>query len=134
MAAGDENADSVDEGSVGDDTILADEAVLTVNEIEDVLRDAFAEADQLVSITIVQGGNASVGGDFTSGSPGPSLDCVGNRHHPIYRGVSHPHTAKVELESRNLRSLLRRGAASQWTSDQGNDSLRPKPPGLSDAL
>lgn len=113
MVAVDDNADSADEGSAGDDTILADEAVLTVNEIEDVLRDAFAEADQLASITIVQEGDSSVGGDFISGSPGPSLACVGNRHRLIYRGVGRSHTVKVKLERHNPRSLFRRGTASR---------------------
>lgn len=54
-----------DDGSVGDDTILADEAVLTVNEVEEVLRDAFAEADQLVSIANTQEGSIPVSEDLT---------------------------------------------------------------------
>ncbi|KAF9648321.1 hypothetical protein BDM02DRAFT_2279947 [Thelephora ganbajun] len=58
-AAVNEDASSADEDSVGGDTILADEAVLTVNEVEEVLRDAFAEADQLVSVTNAREGGAS---------------------------------------------------------------------------
>lgn len=76
VVAGNEGAGSADEDSVGDDTILADEAVLTVNEVEDVLRVAFAEADQSVSITNVQGA-ISVGYDLSSDLPRHSFGCTG---------------------------------------------------------
>lgn len=86
---GNEDMGSVDENSVGDDTILADEAVLTVNEVEEVLRDAFAEADQFASIINAQGA-APVGDDLTPDLSGPLLGCTGIPHHLICRGASYP--------------------------------------------
>jgi hypothetical protein len=109
------------EGPVGDDTVLADEAVLAVNEVEEVLRDAFEEADQLASITNDQGATP-VGDDPTLVSPGSSLDCVGIRWYPRLRPERH-----------NPRSSCRRGAGSPRTSNQGNSHLYSKPPGLSDS-
>ena len=82
VVAGNEGVGSADEDSVGDETILADEAVLTVNEVEDVIRDAFAEADQLVSITNVQGA-ISVGHDLSSDSPRHSFGCTGIPDYPV---------------------------------------------------
>lgn len=70
--AGNEDADSADEGSIEDVTIIASGAVLTVNEVEEVLRGAFAEADQLASITNAQG-VVPVSMVLASDSPGPSL-------------------------------------------------------------
>lgn len=68
VTTGDGDMDDADEGSAGDVTILADEGVLTVNEVEEVLRGAFAEADQLASITDAQEDAAPASDDFTSGS------------------------------------------------------------------
>lgn len=71
--AGKEDGDSADEDAVGDDTVLVDEAVLTINEVEEVLRHAFAAADQSVSIASEQG--ATLVGDYLSSvSPKPSPD------------------------------------------------------------
>jgi len=55
VEAGNVDSDSADGDSIGDVTIVASGAVLTVNEVEEVLRGAFAEADQLASITNAQG-------------------------------------------------------------------------------
>jgi len=100
VEAGDDDIDSSDEGSVGDDTVIASGPVLTVNEVEEVLRGAFAEADQLASITNAQC-TVPVSKGLTSGSPGRSLGCVDNRRHPIYRGGSRPDVTKVRLEGYN---------------------------------
>ena len=67
-----EDVDSADEDSIGDVTIITSGAVLTVNEVEEVLRGAFAEADQLASIKNVQG-VVPVSVVLASDSPGPSL-------------------------------------------------------------
>jgi hypothetical protein len=117
-----------DEGSVGDDTVLADEAVLAVNEVEEVLRDAFAEADQLASITNDQGATP-VGDDPTSVSPGPSLGCVGIRHHP---GRESPRTTQTR-EAQPPKFSAGEGPLPRRTSNQGNSHLHSKPPGLSDS-
>ena len=85
IVAGTEDTDSTDEASVGDDTILVEEAVLTVNEVEEVLRGAFAQADQL--ITDAQEGTIPVGEDLTSDSPRPSQSCVDIQRYPICRGT-----------------------------------------------
>ena len=77
VVADNEDVYSVDEEPAGDDTILADEAVLTVNEVEEVLRGAFTEADQLASTINPQEGSIPVGEDLISGSPGPSICCIG---------------------------------------------------------
>lgn len=69
VEAGNEDAGSADEDSIGDVTIIASGAILTANEVEEVLRDAFAEADQLASITNV----APVSVVLASDSLGPSL-------------------------------------------------------------
>jgi hypothetical protein len=58
-----------DEDPVGDDTILADGAVLTVNEVEEVLRDAFAETDRLVPAPNALEGVTSVGDVTTISTP-----------------------------------------------------------------
>lgn len=50
-----------DDDSAGDNTILGDGAVLTENEIEEVLGDAFAEANQLVPSLSARGCTALVG-------------------------------------------------------------------------
>jgi len=78
-----EGGDSADEDPVGKNTTLAEEAILTVNEVEEALRDAFAEADQLSSIKNDQGA-ASVGKDITLVSPRPSLYCIGGWRCPVY--------------------------------------------------
>ena len=119
---GDEDVDSTDEDSVGNDTILAGGAVLTVNEVEEVLRDAFAEADQLASITNAQG-TVPVSENLTSDPPGRSLHCVDNQHCLIDGGGTRPHIAKVRSERRNPRSFRGRGTTSTRTGDQGNDYL-----------
>lgn len=72
VEAGNEDADSADEDSIGDVTIIAGGAVLTVNEVEEVLRGAFAEADQLASTTNSQG-VIPVRVVLALNSPGPSL-------------------------------------------------------------
>lgn len=82
VEADNEGVDSADEYSVGDDTIIAGGPVLTVNEVEEVLRVAFAEADQLGSITNAQG-VLPVSGDLTPDPSGPSPGCVDNRHYLI---------------------------------------------------
>ena len=66
-----EDVVSSDEDSVGDDTIFADGAVLMVNEVEEVLRDAFAETDQLARTTDSQGGTTSVSDCPAPDHPGP---------------------------------------------------------------
>ena len=83
VVVGEEDEESADEDPVGDDTVLADEAVLTVNEVEEVLRDAFEEADQLASITNDQGAT-SVRDNPTLVSPGSSLDCIGIQYYHVY--------------------------------------------------
>lgn len=129
VVAGSDDTDSADEGSVGDDTILAGEAVLTVNEVEEVLRDAFAEADQLASITNAQG-PIPVGEDLILDLPEPSLYCLDVRHHSVRRGTD---TDKVRLKRYDLRGSCRRGTAFRRTGDQGNAYLYSKPPDLSNA-
>lgn len=115
VLGGKQDEESADEDPVGDGAVLADEAVLTVNEVEEVLRDAFKEADQLASIVNDQEGTTSVGDNPTLVPPGPSPDCTGIRHYP---NAGH--------------DPGRRGIASPRTSDQGNDHLHSKPSGLSD--
>jgi len=115
VLGGKQDEESADEDPVGDDTVLADEAVLTVNEVEEVLRDAFKEADQLASIVNDQEGTTSVGDNPTLVPPGPSPDCTGIRHYP---SVKH--------------DPGRRGSTSTRTSDKGNDHLHSKISGLSD--
>jgi len=117
-AISDETVGEEDEDPVGDDTVLADEAVLTVGEVEEVLRDAFKEADQLASIANDHEGTTSVGDDPTLVPPGSSSDCTGIRRYPSARPERH--------------NPGRRGTAPPRTSDQGNDHLHSKPPGLSD--
>jgi len=72
VEADNEDVDSADEDSIGDVTIIVSGAVLTVNEVEEVLRGAFAEADQLASITSAQGA-VPVSVVLGSDSIGPSL-------------------------------------------------------------
>ena len=71
--AGKEGRDSADEDAVGDDTVLADETVLTMNEVEEVLRHAFAAADRSPSIPSDQGATL-VSYCLSSTSPEPSSD------------------------------------------------------------
>ena len=120
--AGKEGGDSADEDPVGNDTVLADEAILTVNEVEEALRDAFAEADHSGSVKNDQG-SISVGKDLTLVSPGLSPDCIGVRHCPVCRGASHEHTSKVKPKRHDPRSFCRSGTAPRRISDQGNDLL-----------
>lgn len=129
VAGGEE--ESADEDPVRDHTVLADEAILTVNEVEEVLRDAFEEADQLASITNDQGATP-VGDDPTLVSPRSSVYCIDVQHHHVYRGASCNNIPGVRPEKHNPRSFCRRGTASPRTGDQGNDHLHSKPPGLSD--
>lgn len=70
--AGKDDEDNA-EDTVGDDTILADETVLTMNEVEEVLRHAFATADRSASIPSDQGATL-VGYCLSSASPEPSPD------------------------------------------------------------
>lgn len=112
VVAGKEGGDSADEDPVGDDTVIADEAVLTVDEVEDALRDAFAEADQSVSITPDQDGASSVGENLTLVSPESSPDRIGIRNHSAYRGASREHGSKARPERHSPRNPCRRGIAS----------------------
>lgn len=64
VVAGKEDGDNADEDAVGDDTVLIDEAVLTINEVEEVLRHAFAAADQSASSASEQG--TALVGDYLS--------------------------------------------------------------------
>ena len=74
--ASNEDTNSTDEDSAADNTILAGDAVLTVNEVEEVLRGAFAQADRSTPTTDVQEGAVSVGEYPIWGFPGP---------HSVYR-------------------------------------------------
>lgn len=112
VVGGNEDMDSADGDSVGNDTILADEGVLMVNEVEQVLRDAFAEADQLASVTNVQG-TVPVGEGLILDWPGPSLGYPGIQHRVTCRGASCSHTTKVRPERHDLRSLRRRWTVSR---------------------
>lgn len=117
VLGGKQDEESADGDPVGDDTVLADEAILTANEVEEVLRDAFKEADQLASIVNDQEGTTSVGDNPTLVPPRPSPDCTGIRHYP---NTGH--------------DPGRRGIASPRASDQGNGHLHSKPLGLSDPI
>lgn len=125
--------ENADKDPAVDNTVLPDEAVLTVNEVEEVLRDAFEEADQLASITNDQEGATSVGDDPTLLMPGSSLHCIGIRCYHVYRGASH-NISRVRSGRHNPRSLCRRGSAFSRASDQGNDYLPSESPDLSDPL
>lgn len=83
VVVGIEDPGTADEDSVGDDTVISDGAVLTANEVEEVLRDAFAETDRLVPIPDAQGSTTSVGDFLTSGHQGPSLGCIDIGYPPI---------------------------------------------------
>ena len=131
LVGGEEDEESADEDPVRDYTVLADEAVLTVNEVEEVLRDAFEEADQLVSITNDQEGATPVGDDLTLISPRSSLNRIDIRHYHVYRGASRK-IPGARPKKHNPRSFCRRGTVSPRIGDQGNDHLHSKPPGLSD--
>lgn len=61
VVAGIEDVSDAGEDSVTDDTVLADGAVLTENEVEEVLKDAFAETDQTVLTQSAREGAAPVG-------------------------------------------------------------------------
>ena len=58
-----EDTGSVEGDSALDNTVLADGAILTANEVEEVLRDAFADTDQSVPTQSAQEG-ATLVGDF----------------------------------------------------------------------
>ena len=92
-----EDPGTADEDLVGDDTVLADGAVLTVNEVEEVLRDAFAETDRLAPAQNTRGAT-SVGNHLTSGRSVPSFGYVDIRFRLSFWGTMHPHAAKVGLE------------------------------------
>ena len=112
------------EDSVGDDTILADGAVLTTNEVEEVLRDAFTEMDRFTPTTNTQEGTTSVSNFLISGLSGPSLSCVDIGYDLVCRGTSHSHIGKARPEGQDLR-VFRRAAPSR-INDQGNDYFHYK--------
>lgn len=56
-----EDVNDTSEHSVADDAVLAVGAVLAANEVEEVLKDAFAETDQTVLTQNVRGGATPVG-------------------------------------------------------------------------
>lgn len=98
VVVGVEDLGTADEDSVGDDTIIADGAILTANEVEEVLRDAFAETDRLVPAKNVQQSTTLVGGFLTSGWSGPSFGCIDVGPYLLCQGTSPPHLTKVRPE------------------------------------
>jgi hypothetical protein len=94
-AVGIEDPDSPDGDAVIDNTVLADGPVLTANEVEEVLKDAFAGTDHLVPTQDAQEGTTPVGICLISGSSAPSLGCIDTAYPPIYRGASHPRVSEA---------------------------------------
>lgn len=123
VVVGIEDPGTVDEDPVGDDTILADGAVLTVNEVEEVLRDAFAETDRLVPTPSTRG-TTSVGDHLSFCQSVPSFGCVDIGFHPSCRGTKHPHATEVGPERYHPRVF--RKATSPRTNNKGNYHFHPK--------
>jgi hypothetical protein len=116
-----EGEGSLDQCSVGDDTILVDGAVLAANEVEEVLRDAFAETDKLVPATDARESITSVGYYLAPDSPRPLLGCTGIQLNPICRGTGHPYVAEARPARHSRCGFCRRGTTPRRTNDQGDD-------------
>jgi hypothetical protein len=99
---------------------------LTANEVEEVLKDAFAGTDHLVPTQDAQEGTTPVGNCPTSGSSAPSLGCIDTAYHPIHRGASHPRVSEVRPHRHDCRGFLRNGSVSQRIRSQGNDCPQRK--------
>jgi hypothetical protein len=114
-----------DPGSIGEDcaadtTVLADGVVLTANEIEEVLRDAFAETDQMASGKNTREDVTPVSERFNPNLLDTSLFYTVIGCHSIYQGASSLPVIEAGHTGHDRRDFRGRGIARRRTGDQGS--------------